>query len=169
MAVVDDFHDFVVHRSPALSRTAYLLTCDHQLAEDLLQSALAETYRHWRRVRGGNPEAYVRRAMYHQHVSWWRRRRLTEQLQPGPVERTDADPSDATVLRLSVAAMLRRLTPRQRAVIVLRYYEDLSEAQVAGVLGCTVGTVKRHGHDAVRLLRTIAPELVDTTPAESPR
>ncbi|MGW5671476.1 sigma factor, partial [Micromonospora sp. NPDC003776] len=70
----ETFHEFVVQRSPALSRTAYLLTGDHQLAEDLLQSALARTYRHWRRVRDGDPEAYVRRVMYHQQVSWWRRR-----------------------------------------------------------------------------------------------
>jgi RNA polymerase sigma-70 factor (sigma-E family) len=169
MAAADDFHDFVVHRSPALSGAAYLLTGDHQLAEDLLQCALAKTYRHWRRVREGSPEAYVRRAMYHQHISWWRRRRPAEALEAEPAQRAHPDPSDDTVLRLSVAAMLRRLTSRQRAVIVLRFYEDLSDAQVAEVLGCTVGTVKRHGHDALRRLRIIAPELVETPPARSAR
>ncbi|MEV0156131.1 SigE family RNA polymerase sigma factor [Micromonospora sp. NPDC050686] len=161
----ESFHEFVVQRSPALSRTAYLLTGDHQLAEDLLQSALARTYRHWRRIHGGDPEAYVRRAMYHQQVSWWRRRRVAERLEAVPTERPRDDHSDATALRLTLDAALRRLTPRQRAVLVLRYYEDLTEAQVAEVLGCSIGTVKRHGHDAVRRLRAIAPELVDR-PAE---
>lgn len=80
----ESFREFVVQRSPALSRTAYLLTGDHQLAEDLLQSALARSYRHWRRIREGDPEAYVRRVMYHQQVSWWRRRRVAERLDATP-------------------------------------------------------------------------------------
>jgi RNA polymerase sigma factor (sigma-70 family) len=105
--------------------------------------------------------------MYHQQVSWWRRRRVTEQLEPESLDWADADPTDATALRLSLAAMLRRLTPRQRAVVVLRFYDDLSEAQAAEVLGCTVGTVKRHCHDAVQRLRAIAPELVDAAPART--
>ncbi|GIJ35365.1 SigE family RNA polymerase sigma factor [Micromonospora sediminimaris] len=165
------FHEFVVHRSPALSRTAYLLTGDHQLAEDLLQSALARTYRHWRRIRDGDPEAYVRRVMYHQQVSWWRRRRFTERLEadPAPAQAGHPDPSDAAALRVTLAAALRQLTPRQRAVLVLRFYEDLTEAQVAAVLGCSVGTVKRHGHDALVRLRAVAPELVDPVPERSAR
>ncbi|GIF76883.1 SigE family RNA polymerase sigma factor [Asanoa siamensis] len=138
--MAETFHEFVVQRSPALSRRAYLLTGDHQLAEDLLQNALAKTYRHWRRI--SDPEAYVRRAMYHQQVSWWRQRRLTERLESEPVERAGTDHSDATALRLTVAAALRQLTPRQRAVVVLRFYEDLTEPQVAEVLGCSVGTPK---------------------------
>ncbi|MFI7608987.1 SigE family RNA polymerase sigma factor [Micromonospora sp. NPDC049366] len=165
----ETFHDFVVHRTPALSRTAYLLTGDHQLAEDLLQAALARTYRHWRRIRGGDPEAYVRRVMYHQQVSWWRRRRVAERLEAEPTDRATADDSDSTALRMALTAALQQLTPRQRAVIVLRYYEDLTEARVAEVLGCSVGTVKRHGHDALRRLRLIAPDLVDGTPERSPR
>ncbi len=170
--MTDTFHDFVVHRSPALSRTAYLLTGDHQLAEDLLQSALARTYRHWRRIRDGDPEAYVRRVMYHQQVSRWRRRRLTERLEAEPGERRGGgqpDHGDATALRLTLAAALRQLTPRQRAVVVLRFYEDLTEAQVAAVLGCSVGTVKRHGHEALRRLRASAPQLVDAAPERSSR
>ncbi|MFG1780533.1 SigE family RNA polymerase sigma factor [Micromonospora sp. NPDC049048] len=152
-----------------MSRTAYLLTGDHQLAEDLLQSALARTYQHWRRIRDGDPDAYVRRVMYHQQVSWWRRRRLAERLDPEPIDRPGDDHSDATALRLTVAAALRQLTPRQRAVVVLRFYEDLTETQVAEVLGCSVGTVKRHGHDAVRRLRVIAPDLVDRAAERSTR
>nr|WTA67873.1 SigE family RNA polymerase sigma factor [Micromonospora sp. NBC_00855] len=161
--MTETFHEFVVHRTPALSRTAYLLTGDHQLAEDLLQSALARTYRHWRRIRDGDPEAYVRRVMYHQQVSWWRRRRLTERLEAQPTERPGDDHSEATALRLSLVNALRGLTPRQRAVIVLRFYEDLTEAQAAAVLGCSVGTVKRHGHDAIRRLCATALDLVDPT------
>ncbi|MFG3298741.1 SigE family RNA polymerase sigma factor [Micromonospora chersina] len=165
----ETFHEFVVQRSPALSRTAYLLTGDHQHAEDLLQSALARTYRHWRRIRDGDPEAYVRRVMYHQQVSWWRRRRVAERLDATPVERGGGDHTEHTALRLSVVAALRRLTARQRAVVVLRYYEDLTEAQVAEVLGCSVGTVKRHGHDAVRRLRGLVPDLWERTPERSGR
>ncbi|MET7471520.1 SigE family RNA polymerase sigma factor [Micromonospora sp. NPDC005222] len=165
----ESFREFVVQRSPALSRTAYLLTGDHQLAEDLLQSALARTYRHWRRIRDGDPEAYVRRVMYHQQVSWWRRRRVVERLDATPAERGGGDHSEETALRLSVVAALRRLTARQRAVVVLRYYEDLTEAQVAEALGCSVGTVKRHGHDALRRLRDLVPELLERIPERSER
>ncbi|KUL21490.1 SigE family RNA polymerase sigma factor [Actinoplanes awajinensis] len=163
MAEADGFREFVRGRSAALSRHAYLLTGDHHLGEDLLQSALASTYRHWRRVRDGDPEAYVRRAMYHQHVSWWRRRRVPEQLTGGHRETAQADPAEATVLRLTMTQALSRLSPKQRAVIVLRFYDDLTEAQAAQLLGCRVGTVKRHAHDALRRLRDIAPELLHET------
>lgn len=156
----DGFREFVRERSPSLSRHAYLLTGDHQLAEDLLQSALAGTYRHWRRVRDNNPDAYVRQAMYHQQISWWRRRRVAERLEVEPPDRAAADPAEQTTLRLTMAEALARLTPKQRAVLVLRFYEDLTEAQAADVLGCRIGTVKRHGHDALRRLREMAPELL---------
>ena len=161
MAEHDDFRDFVRERTPALSRHAYMLTGDHQLAEDLLQSAPASTYRHWRRVRDTNPEGYLRQAMYHQHISWWRRKRVPEQLFAAPRETAQADPADATALRLSMAQALARLTAKQRAVIILRFYDDLTEAQAADVLGCRIGTVKHHAHDALRKLREIAPELLD--------
>jgi RNA polymerase sigma-70 factor (sigma-E family) len=166
---VDDFREFVIHRSPSLSRTAYLLTGDHQLAEDLLQSALARVYPHWRRVREGNPEAYVRRVMYHQHISWWRRHRPPERLEPDPRDHPGPDPNDGTALRLAVTAALRRLSRRQHAVLLLRYYEDLTEAQVAELLGCTVGSVKRHAYEGLRRLRAIAPDLVESLPERSPR
>jgi RNA polymerase sigma-70 factor (sigma-E family) len=155
----DDFRDFVRGRSPALSRTAYLLTGDHHLAQDLLQTALATTYQHWNRVRHGNPEAYVRRALHNTYISWWRRHRPTAAL-----DGTDApvgDGSEATVRRLAVLDALRTLTPRQRAVVVLRYFEDLTEAQAAEVLRISVGTVKRLHFDALARLRTLAPELTD--------
>jgi len=163
---VDDFHEYVIQRSPALSRVAYLLTGDHHLAEDLLQAALARAHPHWRRVRDGNPDAYVRRAMYHLHVSWWRRRRPAERLEPDPRDLPGTDPTEGTALRLALAAALRQLPKRQRAVLVLRFYEDLTEAQVARVLGCSVGTVKRHGHDGLRKLRAIAPDLLEGATSE---
>jgi RNA polymerase sigma-70 factor (sigma-E family) len=158
----DDFREFVRARSPALSRAAFLLTGDHHLAQDLLQTVLATTYQHWRRIRSGSPEAYVRRAMHNTHISWWRRRHgmefaaLDEAVLDGVV-----DSSDATALRLTVVAALRALTARQRAVVVLRYFEDLTEAQTSDVLGCSVGTVKRLHFDALVRLRSVAPDLLE--------
>lgn len=154
----DDFRDFVRARGPALSRTAYLLTGDHHLAQDLLQSALAKTYQHWPRVRDGDPEAYVRRALHNTYVSWWRRQPPPPVAESSP---TTIDSTDATLRRITVLNALRALTPRQRAVIVLRYFEDLTEAQAAEVLGVTVGTVKRLHFDALARLRSLAPHLID--------
>jgi RNA polymerase sigma-70 factor (sigma-E family) len=163
----ESFREFVRSRTPALSRTAYLLTGDHHLAQDLLQSALAATYQHWGRIAAGSPEAYVRRAMYHTHVSWWRRRPLAELGATDDPAATGRDESEATTLRLTVAAALRQLAPRQRAVVVLRYFEDLTEAQAAATLACTVGTVKRLHFDALARLREIAPELLsEASPSE---
>jgi RNA polymerase sigma-70 factor (sigma-E family) len=155
----DDFRDFATAASPSLSRTAYLLTGDHQLAEDLLQSALANTFRHWRRIRTGNPVAYVRQAMHREQISWWRRRRPIEHLSGEPVERGRAeDLADHAAQRLSLAQLLAQLPPRQRAVVVLRFYDDLTEVETARVLGCAVGTVKRQTYDALARLRQAMPE-----------
>lgn len=155
---VDGFADFVSARSAALSRTAYLLVGDHQRAEDLVQTALAEAVLRWPRLREGSPEAYVRRVLYTRAVSGWRRHRR-ENLTAIPPERPAADPSDQVVVRIAVERALDRLTRRQRAVLVLRYFEDLSEAQTAEVLGCRLGTVKSATRDALARLRTLAPEL----------
>lgn len=158
----DGFREFVAAATAELSRSAYLLTGDHHLAQDLLQSALANTYRHWRRVKDGNPRAYVRKAMHREQLSWWRRRRLKESPRAEPPDRASTGPDHAeqTVLKLSLDRALASLSPRQRAVIILRHYEDLTEAETATVLGCTVGTVKRHGHDAMIKLRETAPILL---------
>ncbi len=155
----ESFREFVRARTPALSRRAYLLTGDHHLAQDLLQSALATTYQHWHQVVAGNPEGYVRRAMYHTHVSWWRRRRPTEVGHAADLP-VPGDESESVTLRVSMATALRQLAPRQRAVIVLRYFEDLTETQAAAVLGCAVGTVKRLHFDALAKLRLVAPHLL---------
>jgi RNA polymerase sigma-70 factor (sigma-E family) len=123
---------------------------------------LARTHRAWRRLhRHGNAEAYTRRTMYHLQVSWWRRRRVAEVL-PGelPERRDRASEDNATVaLRLVLLDALSRLTARQRAVLVLRFFEDLSEVQTAELLGVNVGTVKSQTSKALARLRTHAPEL----------
>ncbi|MER5420730.1 SigE family RNA polymerase sigma factor [Streptosporangium roseum] len=150
------FREFVSARSPALMRLAYLLTGgDQHAAEDLLQTALARTVARWRSVEA--PEAYVRQAMYRQQVSWWRRRRETVVAEPPG--RALADGTHGTDLRIDMRRALARLTARQRAVLVLRYYEDLPEAEVAGILGCSVGTVRSTAHRSLARLRELAPEL----------
>jgi RNA polymerase sigma-70 factor (sigma-E family) len=151
------FDEFVAGRGRALARTAYLLTGDHHLAEDLLQTALLQTARHWDRIHG-SPEAYARRILYHQNISWWRRRKwhespLLDHDSPAPA----ADPD----LRLTLEGALRRLTVRQRTVLVLRYFEDLTEVQTAAELGITVGAIKSINRQALGRLRTLAPELAD--------
>jgi RNA polymerase sigma-70 factor (sigma-E family) len=159
----EGFREFVESRGQALSRTAYLLTGDHQLAQDLLQQALTSTAAHWRRVlAGGNPEGYVRRAMVNERTSWWRRRRYTEIGGDSLVARAPAvaDETDSVVRRVALERALRSLPPRQRAVVVLRYFEDMTESQVAEALGCSVGTVKSQTHVALARLRTLASELL---------
>jgi RNA polymerase sigma-70 factor (sigma-E family) len=151
-----DFHAFVVARTPALSRTAYLLTGDAHLAEDLVQTALFKAARAWDRIQG-HPEPYVRRILYTQNVSWWRsRRQLPEtalQEYDGTAQAADTD------LRLTLEQALARLTTRQRTVLVLRYFEDLTEVQTADVLGIGAGTVKSITRQALGRLRALAPEL----------
>jgi RNA polymerase sigma-70 factor (sigma-E family) len=154
------FEEFVVARTAALSRTAYLLVGDHQLAEDLLQVALARLATRWDRVRDGAPEAYLRRVMVNELTSWWRRRRYHERPAadlPEPAAATD--PAPAVLRRMVVGRALAGLTAQQRMVLVLRFYEDLSEVETASVMGCAVGTVKSRTHAALARLRAAAPEL----------
>lgn len=152
----DGFHEFVVARGGALSRTAFLLTGEHHAAEDLLQSALAKAAVRWRQILDhGQPEAYVRRTMINEQISWWRRRR------PQPVaqvpDQVGPDEPHQVVERVALGQALDTLTPRQRAVVVLRYYEDLSEADTAEAMGCSVGTVKSQTHLALGHLRKALP------------
>jgi len=156
----EGFREFVQDRGQALSRTAYLLCGDHGAAEDLVQSALAKTAARWPTVHAaGSPEAYVRRVMVNERISWWRRRHTEHPTRDLPDRASPGDESERVVHRMAIAAALAQLAPRQRAVIVLRFYEDLSEAETAAALGCGVGTVKRQTHDALARLRRIAPEL----------
>jgi RNA polymerase sigma-70 factor (sigma-E family) len=155
-----EFVAFVQARQHRLLRSAYLICGDRHLAEDLLQGALVKLALHWTRVRTGDPEAFLRTVIYRDAVSWWRRRRR-ERLTSEPPERVAADPGEDTSMRLAFEAALRRLTPRQRAVLVLRFFDDLTEARTATVLGVSVGTVKSQTNVALRRLRELAPELRD--------
>lgn len=123
------FDEFVMVRSSMLLRTAYLLTQDRYLAEDLVQTALAKAWRSWERIEG-EPEPYVRRILVNTFSSWWRRKwngeTPSDEL-PEPGEHRDGDAADSVELRTALA----RLPKRQRAVIVLRFYEDLTEAETA--------------------------------------
>ncbi|SCG55806.1 SigE family RNA polymerase sigma factor [Micromonospora humi] len=150
---------FVEAHQHRLLRAAYLVCGNRHQAEDLLQDALLKLALRWPTVRDGDPAAYVRAILYRDAVSWWRRRRR-ERLSAHPPERAGADADDA--LRLTVRAALDRLPPRQRAVLVLRYFEDLTEVATAEALGVTVGTVKSQCHAALRRLREVAPDLDDT-------
>lgn len=157
------FDAFVAGRQAALSRTAYLLTGDHHLAQDLVQAALLQAARHWKRIHT-SPEAYVRRAMYHQNISWWRRRRLTESPLLGHDGAADAADTD---LRLSLDQALARLTAKQRTVLVLRYYEDLTEVETARALHLSPSTVKSTTRQALARLRVLAPELAELIGADA--
>lgn len=156
------FREFVAARLSMVSRVAYLLTGNHHAAEDLVQSVLVKVARHWRRVSdASSPDAYVRRMIYHEHLSARRRGGPEDLVAVAPEPTAAADPADATVRRLVLRQALFRLTPRQRAVVVLRFFEDLSEADTAEVLGCSLGTVKSQTHHALGRLRVLAPELAD--------
>jgi RNA polymerase sigma-70 factor (sigma-E family) len=159
----DEFDSFVRSRTQALLRSAYLLTGDQQLAEDLVQSALTRTHLAWRRlIDTGNAEAYARRTMYHLQVSWWRRRRVAE-VMPGTVPETaGGDHAAAVSLRLALRAALLQLSAKQRAVLVLRFFEDRTESETADVLGVSVGTVKSQTARALARMRALAPELDDS-------
>ncbi|RJS47078.1 SigE family RNA polymerase sigma factor [Nocardioides cavernaquae] len=145
-----DFEEYVAARMPALLRTAYLLTGHHQDAEDLVQMALIKVVPRWRRI-ADRPDPYVRKVLVHEHVSRWRNRRWRE-VHTDRVPET-AEPAPGHDDRLSLQAGLAALAPRQRAVIVLRYYEDLTERETAEALGISVGTVKSQARDALARLR----------------
>jgi len=156
------FDEFVTTRTMALSRVAFLLTGDHHLAQDLLQVALAQVASRWPEVRDGNPEAYVRRCLINEMTSWRRRRRYRERPTGSIVETPGAgDLATSVVRRVVVGRALARLTHRQRAVLVLRYYEDLSAADTADIMGVSIGTVKSQTSHAIGRLRAVAPELAE--------
>jgi RNA polymerase sigma-70 factor (sigma-E family) len=156
----EGFDDFVATRSPRLLRTAYLLTRDWSVAEDLLQASLARAWQAWSRIHG-DPEPYVRRIIVNAHASWWRRRWRREVLVGELPEEATSDPQAGLEDRDRLWRALGRLPPRQRAVLVLRYFEDMSEAEVAATLDCSVGTVKSQASRALAKLRldeALAPE-----------
>jgi RNA polymerase sigma-70 factor (sigma-E family) len=164
MTHYEGLSEFVAARQQALMRTAYLLTGDAHLAEDLVQSALVKLATRWERVVArGDPEAYVRKMLYHEHISWWRRRGRHHDYSsaepPEPEGRPDF--ADGALHTIVLRQALNRLASRQRAVIVLRFYEDCSEAETATLLGCSIGTVKSQTHRALVRLRALEPGLAD--------
>ena len=148
------FEEFVAARRAALLRTAYLLTGQHQDAEDLVQTALVKVVPVWNRI-SDNPEPYVRRVLVRENVSRWRRRRWRE-ASTDALPETLAHGADHDEL-IAVRAALATLAPRQRAVVVLRYYEGCTEAEIAEQLGIAPGTVKSHARDALARLRVLLP------------
>lgn len=154
-----DFAEFVHASWPSLYRTAYLMLGDHALAEDLVQTSLAKTYASWRQVRElGAAPAYARKVMVNTASSWFRKRGWRNELPTMslPEQGYDVEPAD----RPTLIEALRKLPPRQRAVVVLRYYEDLSVAETAAALDCAEGTVKSQTADALAKLRTLLGDAV---------
>lgn len=149
------FEAFVAARSHDLLRTAVLLTRDRGHAEDLLQTALVKAYRHWRRIDGDDPYPYVRRILVTTAASWRRLRVTQEIVSLPPHSAATPDHTEAIAERDRMAAALATLPPRMRAVLVLRYTEDLSEAATAQLLGCSVTTVRSQTVRGLARLRAV--------------
>jgi RNA polymerase sigma-70 factor (sigma-E family) len=158
------FREFVEGSWHRLLRTAYLLTGDHASAEDLVQTALMQTYRHWRRIRRTDaPEVYVRRVLVNCNTSVWRRRRVHEYSTAAvPEIRRVHDHQDAYAVRDELWRSVKEMPPRMRTVFVLRYFEDMSEADVAEVMGCAIGSVKSQISRGLTRLRADLAESSDT-------
>jgi RNA polymerase sigma-70 factor (sigma-E family) len=155
VAEPEGFHDFVVGRSGSLLRFAWALTGDWHAAEDLVQSALVKTWPRWSSIRRhDDPEVYVRRVIVNSRTSWLRRRSSSEVPAAQTPERyPDVDTYADVDARECLRRVLMRLPTRQRAVVALRYLDDLAEGQVATILGCSVGTVKSQAAKAIVKLR----------------
>ncbi|GGS69926.1 SigE family RNA polymerase sigma factor [Nonomuraea spiralis] len=148
-----DFERYVEQRSARLLRTAYLLCHDWATAEDLTQTALARAWLAWRRV-GANPDPYVYRILTNTHASWWRRRWRGEVATGDLPDRPhDQDDTAGFGTRDALRAALAALPAKQRAVIVLRYFEDLPDEAIAGIVGCSVATVRSQASRALAKLR----------------
>ena len=158
------FEDFVATRGAALQRTACLLTGDWALAEDLLQTSLARAYPRWDRIVRDDPEAYVRKVIVNTWSSWWRRKWRGEQPTSELPESAGPDAFADADRRQAVHRALATLPPRQRAVVVLRFHEDMSEAQVAAALDVSIGTVKSQTAKALASMRAIAREQQEAQP-----
>ena len=155
-----EFGRFVAARSAGLFRTAYLLTGDRHDAEDLVQTTLERVAERWRRI-GTSPDAYARRVLYHLQVEKWRLRSFRRETPVGDVPEVGiGDHTAGADLRVSLVSALGRLTRRQRAVLVLRYFEDLPEAEAAALLDVSVGTIRSTASRALARLRVLCPELL---------
>ena len=153
----EGFAQFVAVRYAELARTAYLLTGSPHAAEDLVQSCLLKVMARWEDI--DDPMAYLRRAMVNQRISLWRRLQR-ELLSARPPDTVVSDPAGGLADRTTLVAELARLPKQMRAVLVLRYFDDLSEAETAGVLGCSVGSVKSQASRGLARLRTLLSEPV---------
>jgi RNA polymerase sigma-70 factor (sigma-E family) len=170
METPEAFDRLLRQRSPALLRTAYLLTGDRHLAEDLLQAALTKTYLRWGSLRDdGAAEAYVRRVMVTTYTRWWQRKWNGERPTAELPEVELLDPYAAADDREHVRRLLASLPRRQRAVIVLRFYEDLPEKEIAETLGISPGTVKSTASAAMAKLRALLEDQRDEVAGLSPR
>lgn len=147
-----DFERYVGQRSARLLRMAYLLCRDWATAEDLTQTALAKAWLAWRRV-GDNPDAYVYRILVNTHHTWWRRMWRREVPTDSLPDLSDPAVVDSLDYRDELRAALDGLPPKMRAVLVLRYFEDLSDAEIAVILGCAEGTVRSQASRALAKLR----------------
>ena len=155
-----DFTAYVRARQESLTRFAYLVSADLETAKDLVQIALTKAYLHWDRICTLDaPDAYIRRIIVNEHVSWWRpawrRREVTNTplVELSDHSSAEHEPHDPELWR-----HLTTLSPMQRATLVLRYYEDLSEAQTAEYLGCSIGSVKTHTSRGMSHLRSLLKE-----------
>jgi len=150
----EQFEEFMTSRWPGLVRLAFGLTGDRWLAEDLAQTALASAYASWWRVRkADDPDAYVRRILINASRSRWRRHRVAEQPAATAPEAAVADPTTSVDDRSVLLGALQQLPQRQRAVVVLRYWEDLTDAQTGALLGCSASTVRSQAARALAKLR----------------
>ena len=156
------FREYVTRRSQSLLRTAYLLTGNRADAEDLVQAALAKTYQAWDRIEDRRAlDGYVRKAMVNTHISWWRRRRVDEYPTDEIPDLAVADAAGDSDLQDALRRAIDRLPRRMRAAVILRYYEDMTEAEVAVALGVSLGTVKSTVSRAVAKLRIDAELLAE--------
>jgi RNA polymerase sigma-70 factor (sigma-E family) len=152
-----DFAEYAVAAWPRLVRTAHMLTGDFHEAEDLVQATLTKVYARWGRIPRGEVEVYVRRALVNNNASRYRKRRVVHLLMPFLPEtaqhRADGGYTEVVEDRAALAQALAALSVRQRAVMVLRYFDDLSDQEIAAVLDCSLGTVKTHARRGLAALR----------------
>jgi RNA polymerase sigma-70 factor (sigma-E family) len=149
-----EFSEYVAARGTALERFAYVLSGDAHLAQDLVQTALLKAYRRWRWVaRAEHPDAYVRRIVTRSYLDWRRRRSSGEQPVGAVPDQPAPDPAEGVAERDQLRRALGTLSPRQRAVLVLRHYEGMDDAAIAGLLGCGEGSVRTHASRGLARLR----------------
>src|SRR5690349_10355136 len=160
------FEEFVAARSADLLRTAILLTRDRGHAEDLLQTALVKAYRRWNRISAEDPYPYVRRILVTSAASWWRLRTTQEIVSLPAYDPASPDETDRLAERDQMTAALAELPPRMRAVLVLRYTEDLSEAATAELLGCSIHTVRSQTVRGLSRLRALLGATASTAVLE---